>query len=55
MVKVFSLLLVFFAVLAIFGRLRIPMRGPRRKDAARCRTCGKPRIGNGPCSCGDKA
>lgn len=56
MVKIFSLFLVAMAVLALFGRLRFPGagkgRGPKRLGGARCPTCGRPRIGAGPCDCG---
>jgi len=46
MVKVALLFLVGMAVLALFGRLRLP------RASARCRNCGRPRIGAGPCPCG---
>lgn len=52
MVKAVALLLVFLAALAVFGRLRFPGRGQRRLGGARCRACGRPRIGDGPCPCG---
>ncbi|WP_413868234.1 hypothetical protein [Albidovulum sp.] len=55
MVKVVLLLLVFLAILGVFGRLRYPARGFRRPGAARCPACGRPRVGNGPCPCGGKA
>jgi hypothetical protein len=49
--KIVSLFLVFMAVLAIFGKLRFP--GQARLSAAKCRRCGRYRIGKGPCSCGE--
>jgi hypothetical protein len=49
LVKIISLFLVFIAVLALFGRLRF---GKRRQLAARCPSCGRHRIGSGPCPCG---
>ena len=49
-VKAVILFLVFIAVLAMFGRLRLP--GQKRLVARRCRKCGRPRIGKGPCACG---
>jgi hypothetical protein len=54
MVKVISLFLLGMAVLALFGRLRLPFgRGgsTRRLAASRCDRCGKPKIGAGPCDC----
>lgn len=47
--KIISLFLVFMAVLAMFGRLRFP--GQKRLNAKRCVSCGRLRIGKGPCSC----
>ncbi|MCR9124502.1 MAG: hypothetical protein NXH82_00100 [Rhodobacteraceae bacterium] len=47
--KVVSLFLVFMAVLAMFGKLRIP--GARRLASAKCAKCGRYRIGKGPCAC----
>ncbi|WP_422178426.1 hypothetical protein [Aestuariivita sp.] len=38
------------AVLAMFGKLRIP--GTQRLKSAKCRSCGRYRIGKGPCACG---
>ncbi len=52
--KIISLFLVFMAVLAMFGRLRFP-KLPGKTGMKRCPDCGKPLIGKGPCSCGDKA
>jgi hypothetical protein len=46
LVKAISLLLVFMAVLALFGRLRFP------RIASKCPSCGRHRIGRGPCPCG---
>ena len=48
--KVVVLFLVFIAVLAMFGRLRFP--GGARTARRRCRACGTPRVGRGPCPCG---
>ncbi len=50
LLKIVSLFLIFMAVLAMFGRLRLP--GRPRLSAGKCRTCGRPRIGKGPCPCG---
>ncbi len=46
-VKVISVFLIFMVVLAMFGRLRL-----RRGTAAKCRACGAPLVGKGPCPCG---
>ncbi|MEL7013456.1 MAG: hypothetical protein AAGM21_13535 [Pseudomonadota bacterium] len=50
MIKIVTLFLIFIAVMAMFGRLRLPKIGKfgRRQDAV-CKTCGRPRIGKGPC------
>lgn len=49
LVKIVSLFLVFMAVLAMFGRLRLPSL--RRSGRSKCPNCGRPRIGRGPCPC----
>jgi hypothetical protein len=51
-VKGITLLLVFLAVLAVFGRLRFP--GRDRLASVTCPTCGRYRIGKGPCPCEKK-
>jgi hypothetical protein len=43
--KAITLFLVFIAVLAMFGRLRVPGRGPR------CPDCGKRTTAGRPCAC----
>ena len=48
-VKVVFLFLIAMAVLAMFGRLRFP--GQQRLADAKCRDCGRFRIGKGPCPC----
>jgi hypothetical protein len=48
--KIVILFLVFMGVLAMFGKITLP--GQKRLASARCRHCGKFRIGKGPCSCG---
>jgi hypothetical protein len=48
-VKIVALFLVFIAVLAMFGRLRLP--GAQRLKSARCPNCARLRIGKGPCPC----
>ncbi len=49
LVKVVVLFLVIMAVLAMFGRLRLP--GIRRADPRKCGRCGRFLIGKGPCDC----
>lgn len=55
-VKIVTLFLIGMAVLAMFGRLRLPRPGqgpfalPRRQQA-KCPKCGRHRIGRGPCPC----
>jgi hypothetical protein len=53
LIKGMTLFLVAMAVLAMFGKLRLPGRGqPRRPHVAqRCPDCGRPKIGAGPCPC----
>ena len=49
LLKIMAVFLVFIAVLAIFGKLRFP--GQARLEAARCRNCGRYRIGSSACPC----
>ena len=54
--KIVVLFLLFIAVLGMIGKLRMP-RLPgaerlRRLGARRCKGCGRPSIGAGPCPCG---
>lgn len=53
LIKIVALFLVGMAVLAMFGRLRLP--GIRRKGVRKCKTCGRFLIGKGPCDCGKGA
>tara|TARA_Y100001933_G_scaffold249926_1_gene285517 strand:+ start:1862 stop:2032 length:171 start_codon:yes stop_codon:yes gene_type:complete len=48
-VRIVLLFLVAMAVLAMFGRLRFP--GQKRLAEAKCKRCGRYRIGKGPCDC----
>ena len=50
LIKVAAGFLVFMAVLAILGKWRFP--GQDRLANAKCRACGRYRIGKGPCACG---
>jgi len=48
--KIVFLFLIFMAVLAMFGRLKLP--GLKRLSSNKCNGCGRYRIGKGPCACG---
>jgi len=48
-VKIVSLFLLGMVVLAMFGKYRFP--GQDRLAAAKCKKCGKFKIGKGPCRC----
>lgn len=50
MVKIVTLFLIGMAVLAMFGRLRFP--GSKTLASKKCPSCGRYRIGKGPCPCG---
>lgn len=52
-IKIVTLFLILMAVLAMFGRLRMPRIGKLR--STKCANCGAPRIGKGPCACGKDA
>ncbi len=49
MIKIVTLFLIVIVALAVFGRLRFLRHGAR---GAKCQACGRPRIGKGPCACG---
>jgi hypothetical protein len=48
--KIVTLFLVFIAVLGMFGKLGLLV--PRRLSSTKCQSCGRYRIGRGPCPCG---
>ena len=48
-IKAVTLFLIGMGVLAMFGKLRYP--GQKRLRSARCPSCGRIRIGKGPCAC----
>ena len=52
LVKIITLFLVGMAVLAMFGKLTLP--GSKMIADKRCRSCGRFRIGKGPCPCKKK-
>ncbi|MFO6465869.1 hypothetical protein [uncultured Jannaschia sp.] len=49
-IKIVTLFLIGMGVLAMFGKLRMP--GVPKLSRARCKACGAPRAGRGPCPCG---
>nr|WP_083834618.1 hypothetical protein [Oceanicola sp. S124] len=49
--KVVILFLAVMAVLAMFGKLRVPGRPAPRRPGGKCPKCGRHRIGKGPCPC----
>ena len=53
MIKGILLFLVVMAVLGVFGRVRFG--GPSKRHEVRCKACGRPLIGKGPCACGGQA
>ncbi len=54
--KIVALFLVVIAVLGIFGKLRLPGVGrlSRREAGKKCPRCGRHKIGEGPCPCGER-
>ncbi|SHH27523.1 hypothetical protein SAMN04488044_2243 [Cognatishimia maritima] len=50
--KIVLLFLVAMAVMAMFGKLTLP--GKKQLDARRCPSCGRFKLGKGPCSCRGK-
>lgn len=51
MIKAITLLLIFMAVLAMFGRLRFRRLGRDKGRMERCKRCGRPKIGSSGCDC----
>jgi hypothetical protein len=52
--KIVVLFLIGMAILAMFGRLRMPQLPSirLRRKAATCPSCGRHQIGRGACPCG---
>jgi len=48
--KIVFIFLAVMAVLAMFGRLRVP--GIKRLSPKKCPSCGRPKLGKGRCPCG---
>ena len=59
MLKIIFLFLLAMAVVALLGRAFFPTALPRvmqkRREAPRCRKCGRYLIGTETCDCGGKA
>lgn len=54
LVKAITFFLIGMAVLAMFGRLRLPGRGSGRTktlNPKKCPDCGAYVVGKGPCAC----
>ncbi len=47
--KAVTFFLIGMAVLAMFGKLRLP--GQKKLQSKRCPQCGRFKIGSGPCPC----
>ncbi len=47
--KIITFFLISMAVLAMFGKLRLP--GQKKLQSRRCPQCGRFKIGKGPCPC----
>jgi fumarate reductase subunit D len=55
LVKLVLIVVVVLAVMTVVRRFRTGMIGGRKTlSAARCKHCGRPLIGSGPCGCGGK-
>ena len=53
LVKIVTLFLIGMAVLAMFGKLRLPYLGKvALKKPTKCRSCGRYLLSNDPCGCG---
>jgi len=52
LVKIVTVFLVFIAILAMFGKLRLLLPKPMRQVGLKCPVCGRHRIGKGACPCG---
>ena len=47
--KIITLFLVGMMVLGLIGKLRFP--GQKKLKSLTCKTCGRYKIGKGPCAC----
>ncbi|WP_415182049.1 hypothetical protein [Phaeovulum sp.] len=51
LIKGMIIFLAVMAALAMFGKLRLPGLPHRPALPGKCPSCGRPRIGKGPCPC----
>ena len=51
-IKIVTLFLIFIALLAMFGKLRLLLPKRAKLAQGKCASCGAPRVGKGPCPCG---
>ncbi|ABV92387.1 hypothetical protein Dshi_0641 [Dinoroseobacter shibae DFL 12 = DSM 16493] len=53
MIKAVTIFLVGMAILAMFGKLRLPYIGRvSLKKPVKCKSCGRYLLSSDPCSCG---
>jgi len=54
--KIVTFFLIGMAVLAMFGKLKVPKIKPKlgMNPVKKCRDCGSYKIGKGPCACKNK-
>jgi hypothetical protein len=53
MIKAVTIFLVGMAILAMFGKLRLPYIGRvSLKKPTKCKSCGRYLLSSDPCSCG---
>lgn len=57
LVKIVTFFLIGMAVLAMFGKLRVPLlkQGQKKLQSKKCPKCGRYKIGKGPCPCNKTA
>ncbi|MGB1235903.1 MAG: hypothetical protein ACPG5U_09225 [Planktomarina sp.] len=48
--KIVTIFLIGIAVLGMFGKVKYP--GQAALQNAKCKSCGRFKIGKGPCNCG---
>lgn len=54
LVKTILIFLAAMALIGMIGKVLFPKAMPRL-GLARCKSCGKPRVGRGDCTCGGRA
>lgn len=55
LVKTILIFLLAMALVGMIGKALFPNAVRRITGLNRCKTCGKPRIGRAPCTCGGRA